>query len=176
MPAYGLIPDSPALYFGQKAWRKYSRGLKGRGLDLKPRNIQVSIKFHRLVIYKPVLNFELNSNFGIVGRHLHKTANRITQLARLQVGKKTGKLASSIRFEHMPRTPLGPAIKVGAYTSYALLHHQGTRPHIITPNKPGGNLVFMRGSRVVHTRIVRHPGTKPNRYLTTPMRTVIRGK
>ena len=62
------------------------------------------------------------------------------------------------------------AVKIGTYTEYALMHHQGTRPHIITPNKPGGNLVFMKGSRVIHTKMVMHPGTRANRYLTDQLR------
>jgi len=174
MPAYGLIPDSPWITGASKLYKHAAKGFKSKGLNLRPRNLNVSMKFGRLIIYKPILNFELNHSFGMVGRHLHKTANRISQLAKLQVGKKTGRLAKSIKFEHIGKNAIGPGVKVGAYTSYALMHHQGTKPHIITPNKPGGNLVFMRGSRVVHTRIVRHPGTKANRYLTTPMNTVIR--
>ncbi len=158
MPAYGLIPDSPLFYFGGKLRRGISRSFRNKGLNLRPRNIQVSIQFKKLVVYKPILEFELNHRYGTVGRHLHRTANRITQLAKLQVGKKTGRLMRSIQFEH----------------NYALLHHRGTKPHIITPNKPGGTLVFRSGSKIVRTPIVRHPGTRPNHYLTDPMRTVIR--
>ena len=174
MPAYGLIPDRPLLYWGGKVRKRVARGFRGKGLNLNPRNIQVSIKFNKLVIYKPILEFELNHPHGTVGRHLHRTANRISQLAKLQVGKKTGRLMRSIKFEHIAKNPLGPGVKVGAYTHYALLHHRGTKPHIITANKPGGNLVFRSGSRIVRTPIVRHPGTRGNPYLTDPMRTVIR--
>ena len=174
MPAYGLIPDSPLFYFGGKLRKGLGRSFRNKGLNLRPRNIQVSIKLEKLVIYRPILEFELNHRHGTVGRHLHKTANKITQLAKLQVGKKTGRLMNSIQFEHMAKNALGPGIKVGAYTDYALLHHRGTKPHIITPNKPGGTLVFRSGSRIVRTPIVRHPGTRPNHYLTDPMRTVIR--
>ncbi len=174
MPAYGLIPDSPLFYFGGKVRRGISRSLGNKGLNLKPRNLQASITFQKLVIYKPILNFELNHRYGTVGRHLNRTANKITQLAKLQVGKKTGTLMRSIRFQHLPKNIVGPGIKVGAYTSYALLHHRGTKPHIITPNKPGGTLIFRSGSRIVRTALVRHPGTRANKYLTDPMHKVIR--
>lgn len=173
MPAYGLIPDSPWVTGASKIYKNAAKEFSRKGLNLRPRNMQVNMTFGKLVVYKPILNFELNHNFGLVGRHLHKTANRITQLAKLQVGKKTGSLMRSIRFQHMAANATGPGVKIGAYTHYALLHHQGTKPHIITPNKPGGNLVFRKGSRVIHTQIVRHPGTRANTYLTTPMRTVV---
>jgi hypothetical protein len=176
MPAYGLIPDSPWITAAGKVYKGASKDFRNNGLNLRPKNMQVSMTFGKLVVYKPILNFELNHNFGTVGRHLHQTANRITQLARLQVGKKTGKLMRSIKFQHIPRNVTGPGVKIGAYTHYALMHHQGTKPHIITPSKPGGNLVFMKGSRVIHTQIVRHPGTRPNKYLTTPMATVVRAQ
>jgi hypothetical protein len=174
MPAYGLIPDSPWIYYAGKALRRIKSSGSGRaGRIANPFSGGADLKFSGLVIYKPILNFELNSSRGIVGRHLHRTANRITQLAKLQVGKKTGRLRASIRFEHITRSPLGPRVKVGGYTRYALMHHEGTKPHIITPNKPGGNLIFMKGSRVIVSKIVRHPGTRPNRYLTTPMKRVV---
>ena len=174
MPAYGLITDSPIFYYGSKLRKGLSKKFRNKGLNLRPRNIQVSIRFEKLVVYKPILEFELNHSYGTVGRHLHRTANKITQLARLQVGKKTGRLMRSIKFEHLAKNALGPGVKVGAYTHYALLHHRGTKPHIITPNKPGGTLVFRSGSKIVRTPMVRHPGTRPNRYLTDPMTTVIR--
>lgn len=154
---------------------KLARGLRGNrrsaGLNLMPRGF--NFKFRRLVIYKPILNFELNHSHGTVGRMLHRTGNRITQLAKLQVGKKTGRLKNSIRFQHIRRSVLGPRVKVGAYTKYALAHHQGTRPHIITPRKPGGTLIFRKGPRIIATKVVRHPGTRPNRYLTVPMVRVV---
>lgn len=176
MPAYGLIPDSPWITGASKLFKRSARGFQNKGLDLRPRGLQVTMTFGKLIVYKPILNFELNNRLGLVGRSLHGTANRITQLAKLKVGKKTGRLAKSIRFEHIARNALGPGIKVGAYTSYALLHHRGTRPHIITPNKPGGNLVFRKGSRIIHSRIVMHPGTKANRYLTDPMNIIVRAR
>lgn len=169
-------PGNWWTYFGRKAYKNFGRSLRKSPPLLNPQILTISIKFHKLVLYKPVIDRMLNDRNGMVGRHLTKTASKITHLARLQVGKKTGKLVRSIRYEHIPRNAMGPGVKVGAYTSYALLHHQGTKPHMIFPSKPGGTLIFMRGARVVHTRFVRHPGTKANRYLTDPMRKVIAGR
>jgi hypothetical protein len=69
----------------------------------------------------------------------------------------------------------GAAIKVGSRLSYAYMHHEGTKPHVITPNPPNTVLVFGKGSRVIHTKMVKHPGTKPNRYLSDQLRIHIRG-
>jgi hypothetical protein len=172
MPAGGLIPDSPWIYYGGKAIRATKRRGRSSGLNLRPQDFKLS--FSKVTIYKPILNFELNHSHGIVGRLLHRTANRITQLAKIQVGKKTGRLKKSIRFEHIRRNALGPRVKVGGYTSYALVHHEGTKPHIIKPKNAGGALIFRKGARVISTKVVRHPGTRPNRYLTVPMTRVVR--
>jgi hypothetical protein len=173
MPAYGLIPDSPFIYGGAKFVRRISRLARRGGVSLLPARVVVTYKFKKLVIYKPILNFELNSRYGMVDRHLHGVANRIAQLARLQAGYRTGLLKANIRISHQPPKPTGPSVKVGAYVRHALIHHEGTKPHVITPNKPGGSLVFMKGSRIVRTKIVMHPGTRPNRYLTDQLRKVI---
>jgi hypothetical protein len=47
-----------------------------------------------------------------------------------------------------------------------ILH--GTKPHIIKPKKPGGRLRFYwwRTGRVMHLKIVHHPGTIPNDFMT----------
>lgn len=56
---------------------------------------------------------------------------------------------------------------VGSEDPIALLHHEGTEPHVITARR-APYLVFWWGKvgRIVRTKAVRHPGTKPNRYLT----------
>lgn len=37
---------------------------------------------------------------------------------------------------------------------------------MIAPRNPGGKLIFAKGSKVIMTSMVRHPGTKPNKYLS----------
>jgi hypothetical protein len=60
-----------------------------------------------------------------------------------------------------------PVVTVGSEDPIALLHHEGTRPHVIVPRN-AAYLVFWsdRAGRVIYTKRVMHPGTKPNRYLT----------
>lgn len=126
--------------------------------------------------YRPVLDFELRNQNGVVGRWLTSMGREITAGAKIQAGVKTGHLKRSIHMEHS-RTPIGQLIRVGTNNvSYATMHHEGTKPHIIVPNK-APQLVFMttKGGRprLIRTQIVNHPGTKPNPYLTLPMRTVL---
>jgi hypothetical protein len=162
------LPDSFLLTGALRLKRRLSRGGAG-GPPGPPGKPPIGYKLVNLKLFKPVIDFELRTPFGTVGRYIHKVANRITQRARLQVGVKTGRLRASIRFRHIRRAG-ETAVKIGGYTHYARMHHEGTRPHIITPNKTGGNLVFMKGSRIIRTPLVNHPGTKPNRYLTDQLR------
>lgn len=118
----------------------------------------------------------LNSPNGEVGRDLERRANRLRDAAKMQVGVRTGRLRRSIRVYGHRRTALGQKIQIGSSVPYALLHHNGSRPHIITPSnqrflkfKPKGGAksgwnILADGS--VLARKVRHPGTKPNRYLS----------
>jgi hypothetical protein len=84
--------------------------------------------------------------------------------AKQQVGFKTGKLRQSINMVHL-RDGLSQYLKIGSNVEYALAHHEGTRPHIITPND-ANILRFSAGGRVIYTHKVNHPGTRPNKYLS----------
>jgi hypothetical protein len=109
-----------------------------------------------------------------VVRFIRKRAGRVERMAKLLVGKGTGRLASSIKTFPTQYSPLGyPYVRVGSMVSYALIHHEGTRPHIIAPNTPGGMLRFPSRGRAVYATVVMHPGTRPNPYLTTPLRIVM---
>jgi hypothetical protein len=109
----------------------------------------------------------------MVGQHLHRVAEGILRDAQKQVHVKTGKLQRSLHIEHIQGAS-GQSVRVGSDLKYAYLHHEGTKPHIITPNPPNKTLRFGSGSRVVYTNMVRHPGTKANRYLTDQLRTHVR--
>lgn len=161
------LPDSflmtGALRLSRRIGKRGRGGRRGGGRE------PLTYRLTKLSLYKPILNFELRNNYGMVGKYMHKVGNRVAQRARRQVGVKTGRLRASIRFQHI-RYKGETAVKVGGYTSYALMHHQGTRPHIITPNKPGTQLVFMKGSKIIRTPMVKHPGTRANKYLTDQLR------
>ena len=110
------------------------------------------------------LDYLLKNPLGPVGRSLSKRGLRVAGAARRQVGVDTGALKRSISMSHK-RDARGQFVKVGSPLNYARMHHEGTKPHIITPNR-SQYLVFNKGSRVIYATSVRHPGTKPNRYLT----------
>jgi len=54
--------------------------------------------------------------------------------------------------------------EVGSGVPYAVYVEAGTRPHVITPVRAGA-LRFESGGEVVFTRLVHHPGTKPNPFV-----------
>jgi hypothetical protein len=117
------------------------------------------------VVFRPAaMDTLLNSPAGTVGRHMAAVGYKIMIAAKQQVGVDTGRLKNSIHMRHF-RSGIGQLIEVGSPLKYALLHHEGTRPHLITPNR-AQVLRFTSGSRVIYTHQVRHPGTRPNRYLT----------
>lgn len=67
-----------------------------------------------------------------------------------------------------------PAILVIAEDPIAFWHHEGTEPHPIDSRSGGPPLVFYwpKIGRVVVTRHVNHPGTKPNRFLVNALRVI----
>lgn len=108
---------------------------------------------------------------GEVGRYITKLGQRVAMLARFQVGVDTGALRRSINFRLVQRGG-GLTAVIGSNNRIALMHHQGTRPHIIVPRRAQTLRFYSRG-RIVYSKLVHHPGTKPNRYLTDNLRQVI---
>jgi hypothetical protein len=90
---------------------------------------------------------------------LERRAKAVQRRAKVLVGKDTGYLASRITLSSRAAPPFW-WFKIEGNTTYAYVHHQGSKPHIIK-----GHLEFPSGGRMVHTRVVHHPGTKPNPYL-----------
>ena len=106
----------------------------------------------------------LRRNDSPLTPYLHKVGRRITNAAKRQVGKSTHRLASSIHYKLDHGGGL-PGVWIGTYNNIARLHHEGTRPHTIRPVK-AEFLRFSARGRIVYAREVRHPGTRPNRFLT----------
>ena len=121
-------------------------------------------------IRKAELDFLLNNPSGSVGRYLARKGRIVTVAARAQVGVRTGALRASIHMRHL-RDSRGQFVRIGSALNYALMHHEGTKPHLITPNR-AQVLRFVKGSRVVYAHAVMHPGTKPNKFLTDNLRLV----
>lgn len=126
----------------------------------------------RVDFYEGVLDRYLNSPSGEVGRYLRMKGNQIMVLSKAMVGMRTGALRASIHMRHS-RDPRGQYVKIGSTLPYARMHHEGTRPHMIYPKK-AQILKFTTKGKTVYAHSVRHPGTRANKYLTTPMRQVIR--
>jgi hypothetical protein len=120
--------------------------------------------FGKLTIYKPELAEFLDGEQGQVQQSIKKRVDRILIAARAQVGHKTYKLRMSLRAKHY-RVTGRSYFSVGSDVNYALVHHEGSKPHKITPKGPH-MLRFTSGSRIIYTREVMHPGTRPNRYLS----------
>lgn len=129
------------------------------------------------VRWKPVeLAQVINGPTGPVMRHLLNRAEIVRQGAKRRVGyskpdplgrpyPKANHLRDTI-VKRMGRVGSEAAILIGSDDPVALIHHEGTVPHVIVP-KRAPRLVFMgRDGTVVYARRVNHPGTKPNRYLT----------
>jgi hypothetical protein len=171
MPVYGLVHDSPLIYGA----RRLSRGIRGRRggggggryVERLKTTVTFSYSFKELKIYDSILRAELNTPVGDLWRYLERRADRAVRGAKRQVGKKTGRLMKSIHKRHLGNYT-GQYIWIGSNTvPYAYAHHEGTRPHIITPKEGGadGRLVFRKGSRIIVTPLVNHPGTRGNPYL-----------
>lgn len=162
---YGL-PDSVILSAAKASVRAAGRAGSGsvgfRGGSNS--SFQVTFAISGVKLYRPILDYYLNNPDGEVGRFLKKRGRLILALAKRQVGVKTGKLKQSINMSHY-RASRGQELRIGSSLSYALMHHEGTRPHIITPRE-AGILRFSSGGRVIYTHKVDHPGTRPNRYLS----------
>lgn len=90
--------------------------------------------------------------------------------AKAQVGVRTGALRASIHMRHL-RDSRSQYVKIGSKKKYAYMHHEGTKPHLITPNR-AHVLRFVSRGRLVYAHAVRHPGTKANKFLSDNLRLV----
>jgi len=124
----------------------------------------------RVIFREPAMDYYLNSPRGEVGRYLASRGRLIEAAAKGQVGVRTGALRASIHMRHL-RDSRGQYIKIGSPLPYALMHHEGTKPHLITP-KRATVLRFVRRGVLTYAHLVRHPGTKANKYLTDNLRLI----
>lgn len=122
----------------------------------------------KVIYYGGALDRLLNQEGGSVGQYLKNKGNEILTSARSRVGVRTGALRASLHMRHM-RDPRGQQLWIGSKLNYALAHHEGTKPHVITP-KSGKMLRFVSRGQVVYAHSVNHPGTKANKYLADALR------
>jgi hypothetical protein len=83
----------------------------------------------------------------------------------------TGRLRASIRIESRRNLAFRSIYTVGSDLSYAVMVHDGTRPHIIRP-KNAQALRFRIGGRIVYAKVVHHPGTRARPFLDDALRQV----
>jgi hypothetical protein len=100
---------------------------------------------------------------------LERRMVRVKAGARSKVGRRTGLLYSTIRTNN-GASKRGPYVDViagqrGGKTRYLMPHHDGSRPHVITPRRRKA-LRFTVGGQVVFRTRVMHPGTTGTRFLT----------
>jgi len=108
---------------------------------------------------------------GLVYNEIEKRTRRANTFAKAQVGKDTRELYRSISY----RITAGSGNVLGvvsANNKIALMHHNGTRPHIIAARR-AQTLRFKSRGKIVYAKVVRHPGTRPNKFLTDSLRKVV---
>lgn len=126
----------------------------------------------RIKLYAKEMNELLRGEQGPVFRDLVKKAERVRELAKVYVGKDTHQLERRIvkRFERRGNEVVA---LVGSDQPYTLVHHEGSRPHVIMPKKAKVLRFTTKTGKVVFARRVNHPGTKANRFLTRALREVV---
>ena len=88
-----------------------------------------------------------------------KTADFAEKTMKEKAPKRTGRLRGSIH-KKVGRLEA----EIGPSAPYAIYIEYGTRPHIIRPVRARA-LRFEVNGEVVFTRLIRHPGTKPQRFI-----------
>jgi hypothetical protein len=173
---YGL-PDS-FIVGTVKRFRPKRRGGGNRGYSRRPYRPNLEFKVKTTFTYKfgglrfreGALARELYTPSGGLWAYLERKGEAAEMGAKRRVGVKTGTLRNSIHRRHegvFGGAMAGQIMKIGSWSvPYALAHHEGTKPHWITPkNNEMLSFTNKRGGRVFATAVY-HPGTKPNPYLS----------
>lgn len=133
------------------------------------------------VVMNPIGAAELlRGPTGPVMRMLIERATLVQEAAKRQVrvGHVHGGMGRpSLRDTIVKRivAAIEPTVRVGSNSPIALLHHEGTRPHVIFPRTASALYFYLPAAGgFVFAKSVNHPGTKPNRYLTDNLWLAIR--
>jgi hypothetical protein len=118
--------------------------------------------------------FGTNQN-SVVGRDLDRRAQRVQVAAVAQAGLLYNRLKPSIQREFFRSgRPDTISVRVGSNVRHALIHHEGSRSHLITARQGGVLRYINKQGRVVYARSVVHPGHRANRYLSDSLPLAIR--
>ena len=126
----------------------------------------------RFVANRREMDHMLKSPNGMVGSYLKQRGAALRVLASRQVGTKTYRLKRSITSILKTNSSGELMVQVGSDSPIAFIHHNGTKPHTIKPRFKRA-LRFQQHGKIVFASVVKHPGTKPNKYLTDNLPKVI---
>lgn len=118
-----------------------------------------------IVPVEPGFTEVFKSYNGPVGRDLLRRGRLVQAAARRQAEDETGRLDHSIRVTWLKKANGDLGLQIGSSVSYALLHHEGSKPHVIRPKNAHVLRWIDEDGNVRFAQVVHHPGTKPNRYL-----------
>lgn len=121
-----------------------------------------------ILTFRPNFDFHMTHPRGMVGSWLRGRGRLATASAKAEVGVKTGALRKSIKMTS-ERTSIGPKIEIGSNRNYALVHHEGARPHRIAARRRKVLKYSQRG-QIMYRKRVYHPGHQSNKYLTRQFR------
>lgn len=106
---------------------------------------------------------------GMVYRDMTRRLLRVEAEA---VRRAPGSMGATVRAEiRSAGRDFEGVIKVSHPAAIYVLN--GTRPHRISPRRPGGVLRFTVGGRVVYAKYVNHPGTKAQPFLQEALRAAL---
>ena len=125
------------------------------------------------------LNAVLTSPRGPVGREIAKIGEEVAVRARKRVGYDASRTSGTHLNDEIEVRPIAPSgVEVVAKKRYAFWHHEGTKPHVIFPRRARFLRFVVRGRNLATATVfaakVNHPGTKPNKYLTTAAEAAMR--
>jgi hypothetical protein len=107
----------------------------------------------------------LRARGGIARRRLQQRVDRVARIAADEAPGSMGEyITTDIR--EGSRGLEGVITCTHPATRYVI---EGTRPHLIRPRRARA-LRFEVGGDVVFTKLVRHPGTRPNNFLARALR------
>ncbi|MFJ1528300.1 hypothetical protein ACIOFV_07705 [Streptomyces mirabilis] len=107
----------------------------------------------------------LRARGGIARRKLEQRVERVARIAAAEAPGTMGEFIST-DIQEGPRGLQGVIICNHPKVRLVL---DGTRPHLIRPRRRNF-LRFEVGGDVVYTKLVRHPGTRPNPFLAEALR------
>ncbi|MFE2424638.1 hypothetical protein [Streptomyces hokutonensis] len=108
----------------------------------------------------------LRARGGIAYRRMSQRTERVARIAEAEAPGSMGSYISW-KVKEGPRGLEGVIVCDHPAVRFVL---DGTRPHLIRARKPKGVLRFEADGHVVFTRLVRHPGTRPNNFLARALR------